>query len=176
MKIEITAKNYRVNEELEKIITKKVSKLDKYFDDDAKCKVYLKKENRTCKTEITAEHKGVTVRAEASGENFYDVIDIVLPKIERQIHKHRSKLEADLKKGAFTEEDKFVMPEDEGQFKIVKSKQFVMNPMKMDEALEEFELLGHSFYVYFDEDAEKIKVLYLRTDGNVGVIDPIVKD
>ena len=136
MKIEITAKNYRVNEELEKVITKKIAKLDKYFDDDAKCKVYLKKENRTCKTEISMEHKGAMVRAEASGENFYDVIDIVLPKIERQIHKHRSKLESNLRKGAFKDEVKFDAAGENEQFKIVKSKQFVMKPMKMDEALE----------------------------------------
>ena len=41
------------------------------------------------------------VRAEVSGDNFYDNIDAVLPKIERQIYKHKTKIEDKLKKGAF---------------------------------------------------------------------------
>ena len=173
MKIEITAKDYRVSSELEKIIGKKIAKLDKYFDDETKAHVYLKKEKRTCKIEVSMEHKGLSIRAEANGENFYDIIDVVLPKVERQIYKHRSKLESRLKEGAY--KGGFVYePADENEFRIVKSKQFEMKPMPMDEALEEFELSGHSFYVYFDIDSSKIKVLYLRDDGNVGVIDPIV--
>ena len=173
MKIEITAKDYRVSDELEKVIGKKIAKLDKYFDDDAKARVYLKKEKRTCKMEIAMEHKGAAIRAEGNGDNFYDIIDIVLPKLERQIYNHRSKLESKLKAGAY-KGDMVYEPVDENEFKIVKSKQFEMAPMSMDEALEEFELSGHSFYVYYDLDSVKIKVLYLRDDGNVGVIDPIV--
>ena len=173
MKIEITAKDYRVSDELEKVIGKKIAKLDKYFDDETKARVYLKKEKRTCKMEISMEHKGTAIRAEGKGENFYDIIDIVLPKLERQIHKHRSKLESKLREGAY-KGDLVYEPAEEIEFKIVKSKQFEMPPMSMDEALEEFELSGHSFYVYYDIDSSKIKVLYLRDDGNVGVIDPIV--
>lgn len=172
MKIEIAAKNYRVTEELEGVLTKKLSKLDKFFADDAKCRIYLKKENRTAKMEAAVSFAGGMVRAEGKGENFYDVIDLVLPKLEKQIYKHRSKLEAKLREGAYKGVEE-IETEDSG-FRIVKSKQFDMRPMTMDEALEEFELLGHSFYVYYDADARKIKVLYLRDDGDVGVIDPVV--
>ena len=70
MKIEITAKDYRVSDELEKVIGKKIAKLDKYFDDDAKARVYLKKEKRTCKMEIAMEHKGAAIRAEGNGDIF----------------------------------------------------------------------------------------------------------
>ena len=47
--------------------------------------------------------------------------------------------------------------------------------MSLDEAIEEFELTGHSFFVYFDKDSEKTKVLYLRDDGNIGLIDPVIR-
>ena len=174
MKIEITAKNYRVSEELEQVIDKKIAKLDKYFDDDAECRVYLKKEKRDAKMEVSLSHKGALIRAEGKGENFYDIIDLVLPKLERQIYKHRSKLESKLKTGAYKGDRVFEDDNEANDFRIVKSKQFVMTPMSMDEALDEFELSGHSFYVYLDEEANKIKVLYLRDDGNVGVIDPVI--
>ena len=58
MKIELVAKNYQVNEKIDGVIAKKVAKLDKYFDDDAKCRIYLKKENaRTCKLEMEVNYK-----------------------------------------------------------------------------------------------------------------------
>ena len=79
------------------VVEKKVEKLDKYFDEDAVCSVYLKQEGKYCKTEVTIYYKGNMVRAEVSSDNFYDNIDAVLPKIERQIYKHKSKIESKLK-------------------------------------------------------------------------------
>lgn len=172
MKIEIVAKNYQVNEKLADIVDKKVAKLNKYFDDDTKCKIYFKKENRTYKMEVELFYKGNLIRAQAYAGNFYDAIDLVLPKIERQIYKHRSKLETKLRKGAFVEAT--YKEEDLTRIRLVKTKQFNLEPMSIAEAMDEFELLGHSFYVFLDKDADKVKVLYQRDDGNVGLIDPIV--
>ena len=174
MKIEIVTNNYRVSDELNEILSKKISKLDKYFEDDAKCRIYLKKVKRDAKMEVSLIHKGVDIRAEGKGANFYDIIDIVLPKLERQIYKHRSKLEDKLKKSAFSGEKLFGSV-DGDEFSLVKTKQFEVTPCSLDEALEQFELSGYGFYVFYDIEADKTKVLYLREDGNVGLIDPIVK-
>ncbi|MBO7525904.1 MAG: ribosome-associated translation inhibitor RaiA [Clostridia bacterium] len=97
MKIGIVTKNYRVSDELNEVLEKKISKLDKFFEDDATCRIYLKKEKRGGKMEVSLRSKGVDVRAEGVGDNFYDIIDLVVPKLERQIFKHRSKLEDKLK-------------------------------------------------------------------------------
>ena len=172
MKIEIVTKNYRVSDELNEVLEKKTSKLDKFFDEGAKCRIYLKKEKRGGKMEVSLNHKGVDVRAEGKGDNFYDIIDMIIPKLERQIYKHRSKLEDKLKKSAFSEE--IILPE-EDEFVLVKTKQFEVKPCSVEEAIEEFELSGYGFYVFLDVDANKLKVLYLREDGNVGLIDPIIK-
>ena len=85
MKIEIVAKNYNVTQELKDVLQKKIARLDKYFEEDAKCKIYLKKEKKEAKMEISLEYHGALIRAEGRGENFYDEIDVVLPKVERQI-------------------------------------------------------------------------------------------
>ncbi len=174
MKIEIVAKNYQVKEQLSEILEKKVAKLDKYFDEDSVCKIYLKQEKRECKMELSINYKGSLIRAEAKGDNFYDTIDIVLPKIERQIYKYRSKLESKLRQGAYLK-DRIYEEKDVNDFKLVKTKQFELTPMSIDEAIEEFELTGHSFFVFFDKNNDKTKVLYLRDDGNIGLIDPIIK-
>ncbi|MBR1891657.1 MAG: ribosome-associated translation inhibitor RaiA [Clostridia bacterium] len=175
MKIEIVTKNYHVNNELREVLDKKIAKLDKYFDDQAKCKVYLKKEKKDSKMELSLDYLGQAVRAEAKAENFYDAIDKILPKVERQIYKHRSKLEAKLKKTAFKGDLVYEEPVETEEFKLVKTKRFDVYPMTVDEAIVEFELSGYGFFVFLDADSNTVKVLYLRDDGNIGLIDPVVR-
>lgn len=171
MKIDLVAKNYQVNEKIDGVIAKKVAKLDKYFEEDAKCKIYLKKENaRTCKMEMEVNYKNNILRAQAYAENFYDAIDLVVPKLEKQIYKYRSKLEKQLKQNAFKEN--LFAEEELRPLKLVKTKKFKLQPMDVEEAMEEFEMLGHTFYVFLDKATSSVKVLYLRDDGNVGLIDP----
>ena len=116
-------------------------------------------------------YKSNLLRAQAYADNFYDGIDLVVPKLERQIYKHRSKLEKQLRRNALVGEE-FSEQELEPA-KLVKTKQFNLTPMEIDEAMEEFELLGHNFYVFLDKEGGKVKVLYLRDDGNMGLIDPV---
>ena len=174
MRIEIVVKNYQMSDKLNEIITKKVNKLDKYFEEDTRCKIYLKKEGKQNKMEIQLDYKGSFLRAQAYAENFYDALDIVLPKLESQVFKHRSKLEKKLRQSV----DMSAMLFDGAEAinpKLVKTKSFEMTPMSIDEAIEEFEMLGHTFYVFMDSETNKVKVLYLRDDGNLGLIDPVYK-
>ncbi|MBQ9482036.1 MAG: ribosome-associated translation inhibitor RaiA [Clostridia bacterium] len=170
MRIEIVVKNYQMGEKLNNIIVKKVNKLDKYFDEEARCKIYLKNEGKDSKMEIQLDYKGAFIRAQAYAENFYDALDMVLPKLERQIYKQRTKLEK--QRVAQPEAFEFEGVETVDP-KLVKTKRFDMRPMSVDEAIEEFEMIGHTFYVFLEQDSNKIKVLYLRDDGNLGLIEPV---
>ncbi len=173
MRIETVCKNYQMSEKLNDIIVKKVGKFDKYFDEDTRCKIYLKKEGKQSKMEIQIDYKSNFLRAQAYADNFYDALDIVLPKIESQIYKHRTKMEKQLRSNAF--ENKYIYADGtEPEPKLVKTKRFEMKPMSVEEAMEEFGMIGHSFYVFLEEDTNSIKVLYLRDDGNVGLIDPVI--
>ena len=92
MKVDIVQKNYTMSDKLSEIILKKTNRLSKYFDDNTTVKVMLKKEKDVYKMEITATFNGSYIRAETSGENMYENIDILLPKIEKQIVKYKGKL------------------------------------------------------------------------------------
>lgn len=173
MRIEISEKNCKASEKLVGVVEKKVSRLSKYFDDDAVCSVYLKQENKYLKTEITIYYKGNMVRAEVSGDNFYDNIDAVLPKIERQIYKHKTKIEDKLKKDAFLGKQLFFRDDvDAEEGKLVKTKTFELTPMTTEEAAEQLDLLGHSFYVFQDADTGDVRVVYLRQSGDIGLLIP----
>ncbi|MEO5951392.1 MAG: ribosome-associated translation inhibitor RaiA [Chloroflexia bacterium] len=55
---------------------------------------------------------------------------------------------------------------------IVRVKKFEVKPMQPEEAIEQMELLGHNFYVFYNSDANILNVLYRRTDGNYGLLQP----
>ena len=170
MRTEIVVKNYQISDKLNEIIVKKTAKLDKYFHEEARCKIYLKKEGKDSKMEIQLDYKGSFIRAQAYAENFYDALDIVLPKLERQIYKQHTKLS---NKNRSVVETADFEGADVAEPKLVKIKRFDMRPMSVEEATEEFEMIGHSFYVFLEQESNKIKVLYLRDDGNLGLIEPV---
>lgn len=173
MQINILARNYEASDKLKDVIRKKVSKLEKYFEEDSICKVYLKKENKTYKMELTIDYKGNFMRAEVSGDNFYDNVDLILPKIEKQIYKYRTRLEKKLKHSAFKENNIYDFSEEDLKPEtIVKTKYFNLKPMSVEDAISELNLTGHSFYLFMDENSQTIKLIYKRDDGDIGLIIP----
>ena len=88
MKVEISSKNYNVSDRLREVIEKKVAKLDKYFNDDAVAKVNCKMEGIVAKLELSIRSRGLFYRAEVTGDNMYENIDLALPKVEKQIIKY----------------------------------------------------------------------------------------
>ena len=104
MRIEIIERNYQASQHLIDVVEKKIQKLDKYFEtDNADCKVYFKKENTSLKLEIMLEYEGRLVRAQVISDNFYENIDQILPKLEGQIRKHRTRFDKQQKNNAFKE-------------------------------------------------------------------------
>ena len=177
MKFDIYAKNYEVSEKLKNITEQKLAKLDKYFkDNETVAKVSFKKQANSFTTEIMLDFNGKLVRATATSDNFYDNIDIILPKIEGQIRKHRTKFDQHNKNAAFSDAAIYDVRNEEENAKrrIVKKKNFVLIPMTLKEAEEEMELLGHSFYVFLEAKTNTVQVLYRRDDGDLGLIEPQV--
>ena len=172
MKIEVLGKNYDVGDKLKEITAQKLSKLDKYFDgDQTKVKVCFKKQATSFTTEVMLEYTGKFVRATATGENFYDTLDVVLPKLEGQIRKHRTRFDKHQKNLAFKQNAVYAVEEPKTAT-VVKQKKFNLKPMTVEEAIEEMELLGHAFYVFKEAKSNTVQVLYLRKDGDLGLIEP----
>ena len=99
-------------------------------------------------------------------------IDVVLPKLERQILKYRDKISSKVKKGAFETPSIYEQSKDETKPKIGKVKKFDVSVTTVENAAEEMELLAHDFYVFINGETNKVNVLYKRTDGDLGLIEP----
>ena len=94
MKTTITAKNMVVTPGITNRITKKTATMERYLKPDTEMFVRLRRERDERICEITVPMNGVTMRAEsASKDNLFMAIDSALAKLERQILRHRTKLE-----------------------------------------------------------------------------------
>lgn len=178
MKTTITGKNLAVSTGITERVMKKTNKMERYLHPDTEMLVRLTREKnnrRTC--EITVPFEGVLLRAEATNDdNLYVSIDQALAKLEKQIHKHRTRLGKRVRDDAFqtTEYEYIEAPEteEEDKRKIVRNKTFPVRPMSVDDAVLQMELLGHSFFVFVNADTDQTSVLYLRKDGNLGLLEP----
>lgn len=170
MRIEFLTKNYNAGEKLKEIIERKIERLNKFFEDDTKVKVMLKEANNVYTLEITIID-GTVMRAEVSSDNMYDNIDSALPKLEKQIVKHHTKLSSKSKKLRAKEDFVFAAAAEEKKRTVVKAKSYELSPMTVDDSIEELELVGHSFYVFLNKATNQVNVLYKRNDGDYGLIE-----
>ncbi len=173
MKLELVGKNYEIGAKLATIISKKLNKLDRYFQDDAKARVVCKQDNKALKLELTITSKGMIYRAEVIGDNMYENIDIALPKIEKQVVKYASKRRDFFKKDAFDKKEYVFIEEepDMTQTEIFKKKTFDLEPISIDDAKIALENLDHDFFVFLNNETSKVNILYKRQDKQLGLIE-----
>jgi len=176
MKIEFLSKNYEIKDKLKDIILKKLSRLEKFFSDDVTLKVTLKKAAALETMELTIMLDGMVLRSEVYSGNMFENIDAALPKLEKQIIKHRAKLSKKSKKISLKYLEQDFVPEihDAAVHKVVRSKTFNLKPLSVEDAIEEIELTDHSFYVFLNKATHAVNVLYARNDGEYGLIETVV--
>jgi len=179
MKIILSGKNMNIGETLKKQVDKKIRKIEKYFKPNVDVQVTMSTEGYRNIVEVTIPFDGVVIRAEESTDDMFTSLDRVIEKLEKQIHKHRTKLEKKLKEGAFkfdgVEFASGVSENEEIKGRIIRNKRFAIKPMTEDEALTQIDLLGHSFFVFLNAETDYVNVLYKRNDGNYGLIEPEYK-
>lgn len=174
MKIEIIAKNYKPADKLKEIIEKKLDKFSRYFDENTIARVMLKELNKDkYAMEITVNFDGGKImRSEVVSDNMYDNIDMCLPKLERQVRKFKTKQNKKVKEAPIVQPIYETEPEIK-ELEIARVKPTALKRMTVKDAITELELLGHTFYVFVNEDNGMCNIVYLREAGGVGLLDLI---
>jgi len=172
MNIKLTARNTAVRESFKESLEKKLSKLDRFFDDSASANVTVIHENGRETVEVTIKAGGMFFRAEKTTTNRLDSLDVVVDALFRQIIKNKTKLEKRLHHTAFDPgyNDDFIGTQD--TYEVVKTKRFPIKPIDVEEAILQMNLLGHNFYMFRNMDSGEICVVYRRNDGNYGLLEP----
>ncbi len=174
MRVNISGKNMEVTNALRNTTEKKLIKLEKYFQKDVDVNATLSVEKNRQIIEVTIPIAGAILRAEEWTNDMYTSIDKAVDALERQIRKHKTKLQKRNHNGKTIRFENVPMFEekDNHEPKIVKTKKFAMKPMDEEEAVLQMELLGHSFFVFTNGKTDEINVVYKRKDGNYGLIEP----
>ncbi|MDY4920060.1 MAG: ribosome-associated translation inhibitor RaiA [Phascolarctobacterium sp.] len=179
MSVNVKGRNINVTPALKEYVEKKITKVTKQFKTVGDISAVLKVEHGNHIVEITVPASGILLRAQETTKDMYSSIDLVVEKIERQIHKYKTRLmkrkysnfaDAELAPAAPAPE-----PEAEEEFEIIKNKHFVMRPMTPEEAILQMNLLNHDFFVFYDPDLGSTNVVYRRKDGKYGLLSPELK-
>jgi putative sigma-54 modulation protein len=175
----VRGKNIEITPSLREYVEKRVGKVTKYFDNVGEITVLLTVSKGRHIVEVTVPvGGGVLLRGEEATMDMYTSIDLVVEKLERQVHKQKTKLarrfrHGGLKAEAFKEDSAAMekLDDSEDEYPVVKTKRFVVKPMDVQEAIMQMNLLNHNFFVFRDAQTEEVNVVYRRNDGNYGLIE-----
>ena len=177
MKFQFNEKKVNLPQNVRDYAVKKVSKLDRYFRDEAEAHVAFSVEKNYNKVELTVHAANTYFRASEKTSDMFASVDACISDIERQIRKNKTRLSRRLRQDAFvrsSEETSFVPEVEEGDFEIVRTKQFPIKPMTKDEAILQMNLLDHNFFAFRDEEADgAFAVVYKRNEGGYGLIEDV---
>jgi putative sigma-54 modulation protein len=182
MELQISSNNMDMTPRLRDYVEKKTARLDRYLPSLSSVQVELAMENTRSAVqrhvaEITIrDERGTILRAEERNSDMFAAIDAVVDKLYRQIERYRGKRKRKMRGKGEEQEAGEPLPiaeatADEDQA-IVRHKRFALHPMSAEEAIDQMELLGHDFYVFFNAEDDAVNVLYRRRDGTFGLLQP----
>jgi putative sigma-54 modulation protein len=186
MEIILKGRNVEITDWLREYVEKKVNKLDRYLPGIQEARVELSVQKARSSqdrqvAQLTIRSNGLILRAEERADDMFASIDTVIDKMHRQIARYKGK-QMDRWQGQGTNRgdvelpplDVEVMEElaEEQTRRIVRVKRFAVSPMDEEEAIEQMELLGHDFFVFYNPNSGHMSVLYRRKDGNYGLLEP----
>lgn len=181
MELLITGKNVEVTDWLRQYVEKKIGRLDRYLPTIQEARVELSTESTKRAqdrqvAQVTLRSNGAILRAEEKSSDMFTSIDAVVDKMHRQIRRYKDKRSRgrgrDSDRSEMMLESAISEPIEEEPGTIVRVKRFSMSPMNAEEAIEQMELLGHDFYIFFNVDDNRINVIYRRADSNYGLLQP----
>jgi putative sigma-54 modulation protein len=186
--LDIQAHNMEVTDRINDYITKKASKLDRFLPaiEETRVELSFEKSARSASdrqiAQITVRGKNLLLRSEERADDIFAAFDTALDKMQRQIDRYKGKRyrgrgdgrsAAEVVPAPETEAE--TEPEALDEAVIVRRKKFALVPMDEAEAVEQMKMLGHdNFFIFFDANANRVKVLYRRRNGTYGLIEPEV--
>lgn len=185
MEILMHSRGMDISDRLHDYVEKKTSRLDRYMPALVEVRVDLTEESTRSADErhvaqITIrDERGTILRAEERSNDMFTSVDAVVDKLYRQINRYRGKRRSnrrgnnnDVRDFAPLPLEDWELEAEEGGPQIVRRKRFPLQPMSPEEAVEQMELLGHDFFVFFNADEQNVNVVYRRHDGDYGLLLP----
>ena len=200
MEIVVKCRHMDVSDRFRSHVEEKLARLEKHDHRVMRVEVEVDKErnprlqDRAIRVELTAFSKGPVVRAEAAAEDKMAALDVALDRMATQMRRaadrrrvhHGRHTPVSVAEALAAVEPQSNAPaeaaEEETQRRVgpitvmgdgplvVREKSHSAEPMTLDQALYEMELVGHDFFLFVDKESEKPSVVYRRRGYDYGVI------
>ncbi len=175
MKVTVIGRKVSLRDNFKELVTKKLSRFDRIFDEDAEAKTVVTVEKNRQTVEITIRSRGMLYRAESSADEMNTALDEVIDSLGSQIRRNKKRLAKKIRPSAFDVSGEAASAKKEAEeesYQVVRTKRFAVKPMSVDEAILQMELLEHQFFLFRNEETAEINVVYRRRDGGFGLLEP----
>ena len=188
MKTSVKARNLEISDRLRATIERKLRRLDRISRPESEATVELignasRDAGASHVAEVTLVNGGDVVRSVSSGATTIAALDTVLDKLERQVVRAKTKprslrdrdaegtIDVLAREGLGTVDP---TSSRNGSPPVTRIKRFDMVPMFEEDAIARMEELGHAFFLFLNAENERLCVVYRRTNGTYGVIEPVI--
>ncbi|SRR6266498_214869 len=177
MEFEYTGRHVVVSPGIRKHVEEHFKKLAHIFNDStATTHVIIDVEKNRHIGEVVVYWREHTLMAKVVNADMYMALTAAIGKIEKQALKLKNKI-IGRKQGA--KRAAAVAPDPDGRLeasprppRIIAARRYTVKPMTAEEAALRLTSEADQFVVFRDADTERLGVLYKRSDGNFGLIEP----
>ena len=176
MKINLTAKQFVLDEALRLYVDEKVEKLTQHGAKFHDVRIILAMEKHRALADVSLNVDGNTMVAKAETTDLHQSIDGVMEKIERQLTRHRSKRLGSQSRRTDIPLDVLAGGSgmDSGDCGV-KVRTVPVVSVSTEQALVLMETLEENCMVYSDEAVGGLRIMHRRSDGNLEIIDPLIE-
>lgn len=189
MQLNITFRHLDSSDSLKQYAQEKVGRIHKYIGDTGEAHIVLSLERHLHHADITLRSGQFFLRGSDKSPDMYASIDVAVDKIERQFKRYKEKLKhhhgrdrVHHGEGALKNlkvrydvldvpEPEKVASEESPHSRVVRTNEFLVKPMNLDEAVMQMDLMNNDFFVFTNADSHEMNVLYRRKDGHFGLIE-----
>lgn len=180
--VKVTGRHVSITEAIKNYATTKVENLHLDYPRIIEAHVILDVEKHRHFAEVILHcNNHITIEASHECDDMYASIDGVIDKIAQQMRKYKTKILRNHRPRGFVKhfEEHVFAPLDEAfaeieesEPEVIKTEQYAVKPMFVDEAVLQIEMSSRQFVVFLNAKSEKINVLYRRKDGGFGLMEP----
>lgn len=182
MELVLTGKNLDITSRMRAYVEKKISTLERHFQPAPAVVLHVvlteektKSAEKRFIVEFTTNVRDSVLRSEERGSDLHVAVDRAVEVMDHQIERFKGRLDSRRRQPGPAEPASQSIDQDslekEIPSRIARTKRHTVKPMSVDEAIDQLEMLGHDFYLFFNSKAEELNVVYRRRAGDYGLIE-----
>jgi putative sigma-54 modulation protein len=176
MRLEITGRHIDITPALRQLIERRLAKLERLLNDSAiSAQVFLTKEKYRHRTEVVVHARGDhMLRGLGEGSAWPLSVRTATEKIEQQAQTLKGKWKERKRRGAGARivTDGRGEPATTPTRRVIRNRRYAVKPMSVEDAALRVDSGSDTFFVFRNAETDAVSILYRRTDGNYGLIEP----